>query len=213
MIGGLRTPSRRVLTIAGVAAGVILVIAVAAWLWYGAQERRAEAAYADAAARMAAASAPDATPEAKAAAARALEEAVTRYPSGSGGAKAALDLANFRYEARQYAAARGAYEIAASRAGSPTVRTLARSGIGHTWEAERDFVKAADAYQALARDLRPKDFLYEETLLDLARAQEQAGRKPDAIATYQRLLKDVPASRHADEVRTRLASLGAAAAR
>lgn len=207
MIGGWPMPSRRALTIAGVAVGVILIIAVGAWLWYGAQERRAEAAYADAAARLAAASAPDA----KVAAARALEEAVTRYPSGSGGAKAALDLANFRYEGRQYAAARGVYEIAASRAGSPTVRTLARSGIGHTWEAERDFAKAADAYQALARDLRPKDFLYEETLLDLARAQEQAGRKPDAVATYQRLLKDVPASRHADEVRTRLAALGAAA--
>jgi hypothetical protein len=46
-------------------------------------------------------------------------------------------------------------------------------------------------------------------LIDLARAQELAGRTPDAIATYQRVLKEVPAARRADEIRARLATLGA----
>jgi tetratricopeptide (TPR) repeat protein len=208
--------SARAVVIAGVmrgnlSAAVLIAAAAAGWLWSATQQRRADAAYAEAMLRVAAASAPDATSEAKSAAARALEDLVARYPSGTQGAKAALDLANLRYDNRDYAAARAAYEIAARRGSSPTITTFARSGIGHAWETERDFAKAADAYQALARDLRPRDFLYENTLLDLARAQEEAGQRSDAAATYQRLLKDVPGSRHADDVRRRLAGLGSAA--
>jgi outer membrane protein assembly factor BamD (BamD/ComL family) len=211
MMEGWTLPSRRVLSIAAIVVAIVLIASGAAWWWSTAQEHRAEAAYADAMTRLAAASAPNATPESKAAAARALEDVVKQYPSGTNGAKAALDLGNVRYDNHEYAAARGAYDIAAARGGSTTVRTLARSGSAHTWESERQFAKAADAYAALAQDLRPRDFLYEDTLLDLARAQEQAGRKSDAAATYERLLKNIPSSRHTDDVKRRLAALGAAA--
>jgi len=211
VIAGWSTPSRRtILIVVGVVA-VVALVAAGGWLWYGAQERRAATAYAEATMRLALAADPKASAEAKTAAAAALEDVVTRYPSASGGAKAALDLGNLRYESRQWAAARGAYEIAAARGRSRTVTTLARSGVGHTWESERDHAKAADAYQALARDLGPKDFLFEDTLLDLARAQEQAGRKADAAETYRRLLKDVPSSRRAADIRARLATLNVSA--
>ncbi|HEV8616269.1 MAG TPA: tetratricopeptide repeat protein [Methylomirabilota bacterium] len=211
MIRRWPAPSRRTLVITGGVVAVVVLLAAGGWLWYGVQERRAATAYAEATMRVVAAAGPGASAEAKTAAATALEDAVTRYPSASGGAKAALDLGNLRYESRQWAAARGAYEIAARRGRSGTVTILARSGIGHTWEAERDHAKAADAYQALARDLGPKDFLYEETLLDLARVQEQAGRKADAAETYRRVLKDVPNSRRAAEIRARLATLSISA--
>ena len=80
-----------------------------------------------------------------------------------------------------------------------------------TSESERNFAKAVDTYQALAADLRPDDFLFEQALLDLGRAQALAGRTPEAIATYQRLLKELPSARRADDVRARLSALGAPA--
>ena len=49
----------------------------------------------------------------------------------------------------------------------------------------------------------------EDALIDQARSLELAGKKDDAIAAYRRVLKDVPTARRADDVRSRLASLGA----
>ena len=44
-------------------------------------------------------------------------------------------------------------------------------------------------------------------MLDIARAQDLGGKRAAAIETYQRLLKDVPDSRRAEEFRSRMASL------
>jgi tetratricopeptide (TPR) repeat protein len=134
---------------------------------------------------------------------------MAQYPSASGVAEAALELGNLRYAAQQYAQARGAYEVAVARASSPTVRTLARTSIGYTWEAERDFAKAIDAYQSVARALGPKDFLWEQAHFDLARAQELGGKRTEAAATYQKILKDAVATPRADDARRELTRLGA----
>ena len=48
-------------------------------------------------------------------------------------------------------------------------------------------------------------------LLATARVQEELKQTTSAIETYRRLLKDVPDLPRADEVRSRLALLGAAA--
>jgi tetratricopeptide (TPR) repeat protein len=88
---------------------------------------------------------------------------------------------------------------------------MAQLSIAQSWEAERDFVRAIDAYQGLLKELGPRDFLYEEVLIDLGRVQEWAGRKSDAIETYRRVLRDVTASRRAEDVRIRLGSLGVSA--
>jgi tetratricopeptide (TPR) repeat protein len=167
-------------------------------------------AYSAALTRVATASAKTAPPEVRATAVRELETVLASYPSGGMAAQAALELAGLRYADRQYAQARSAYEIAAARAGSGTLRALARAGIAGTWEAERNFGNAAEAYRAVLADLKPKEFLYEDTMVDLARVLELGGKKDDAIATYRRLLKDVPQSKRAEDVRARLASLGAA---
>ena len=204
-------PAPRTLVAAGLGVLLVAAIAVGGWYWYDTEQRRVGAAYADVMTRAYAAQAPQAGADARARVARELEELIARYPSGRSAAEAAYELGNLRYAAQQYPAARGAYELAVARGGSPTVRTLARVSIGYTWEAERNFPKAVEAYQLVAKDLGPKDFLYEQTLLDLARAQELAGRQPDAVATYQRLLKELPTARRLDEVRGRLVALGAPA--
>jgi tetratricopeptide (TPR) repeat protein len=204
-------PERRTLVIAGLVLVVGLLVATGGWLWYAAQQREVSAAYAATMTRVAAARAPRAPAEARAAAAAELEQLIGRYPSAAAVGEAAYELGNLKYDATQYAAARSAYQVALARGVAGTLRTLSRAGVAHTWEAERDYAKAIEAYRALIKDLGPKDFLYEDTLMDLGRAQELVGEKLQAAETYRRLLKDVPASRRADDVKTRLAALGAPA--
>ncbi|MGH7325517.1 MAG: tetratricopeptide repeat protein, partial [Candidatus Rokuibacteriota bacterium] len=150
------------------------------------------------------------SPEARAAVARDLEAALAQHPSASNAAQAALELGNLRYEERDYVRARSAWEVAVARAASPTVRTLARAGVGDTWEAEGHPGKAAEAYQAALALLRPADFYYEELLLALGRAQELSGNRDAAVETYRRLVRERPRSPRTDDVRARLAALGAA---
>jgi tetratricopeptide (TPR) repeat protein len=202
-------PERRTLIIAGVVLIVVLLGATGGWLWYLAQQREVSGAYAATMTRVAAARAPRAPSEARMAATAELEQLIARYPSAASVGEAAYELGNLKYDARQYPAARSAYEVALGRGVSGTLQTLTRAAVAHTWEAERDYGKAIAAYQALVKNLGPKDFLYEETLMDLARVQELAGKKSDAAQTYQKLLKDVPASRRAEDVKSRLAALSA----
>src|SRR5688572_14962854 len=188
-------PVRRTLVIAGIGLIAALLVATGGWLWYSAQQREVSAAYAATMTRLAAARGSQAPAEARNAAAAELEQLIARYPSAPAVGEAAYELGNLKYDAKQYAAARSAYQVALARGVPGTLRTLSRAGIAHTWEAEREYAKAIEAYQALIKDLRPKDFLYEDTLMDLARTQELAGDKSQAADTYRRLLKDVPASR------------------
>lgn len=181
-----------------------------AWWWSDLHARRVEAAYAAALARVEQTVAQQTPPEARATALKDLEATLTRYPSARMAAQAAYELGNLRFADRDWARARAAYEITATRAEAPTLRTLARLGLGYTWEGERNHAKALEAYQAALAGLRPGDFGYEEILIATGRAQEQAGKRTEAIATYQRLLKEAPQSLRAADVKNRLATLGVA---
>ena len=204
-------PSTRALVVAGAGFVVLVLLALGAWAWSDAQQRRVQGAYAAVMTRVQAAEAADAPAASKAAATRDLEQLLARYPSARPVPQAAYELGNLRFALQQYPAARSAYELALRRGASSLIRALARSGLGRAWEAERDFARAAEAYGALVKDLDPRSFLFEDALMDQARALELAGRKPEAVAAYQRLLKDLPTARRADEVRIRLATLGTAA--
>jgi len=175
--------------------------------WWQSQQAQGAMALAAAADLAQVAQAPGASPAARAAAIQALEGVIAQHPRYAGVPQAAYRLGNLRYAAGEYAAARGAYQVALAQGATGTIRTLAAVGIGYTWEAEKDLAKAQTAYEAALAGLGPKDFLYEGILLDLARAQEFGGRRDAAVETYQRLLKDVPDSRRGDDVRTRIASL------
>jgi len=201
--------SRRTLVAALLGIVVLAALVTAGWFWYAREQHRAMAAYAEALARLRAAQAPQATAEARTAAVRDLEAALARFPSAPAAPQAAHHLAGLRYDAGDYGAARGAYEVVLARGASGTLRTLAQAGVGYTWEAERQYARAIDAYATALATLGPKDFYYEALLADLGRAQELAGRMPEAIATYRRLLKELPQARRAEEIRARLMHLGA----
>ncbi len=201
-------PSRVTL---GVIAGVIVLagVGIGAWFWSDEQDRRATAAYVQAINQLSPSSGPPPTAEPRANAARSLETALARYPSAAMAPLGAYELGNVRFGERDWARARAAYEITAARSASPTLRALARAGVGYAWEAERNPAKAVESYQAALASLKPGDFYYEDLLLDLARAQEQVGKKDAATDTYRRHLKELPKSPRAEEVKAGLTRLGA----
>lgn len=206
---GWHRPSWRVLV--GIGLGILGLAALVGGyaFWSAAQQRRAMDAYAAALSRVSEARAPQAAPELRAAAVRRLEAVLAEYPSGTLAPTAAWELGNLRYEARDWGRARAAYEMAQARAQSATLRTLTRAAIGYTWEAEGNWAQAIGAYRGALAGLRPGEFLWDELVVDVGRAQELAGQTADAIETYRQLLQRAPQSPRADDVRSRLAHLGA----
>jgi tetratricopeptide (TPR) repeat protein len=203
-------PTPRTLIAAGLGTLVVLLIGGGVWFWIAAERDRTQAVHAEALAQ-AHAGTSQATPAAKTAAAGALEAALAQAPGAALAAQSAYELGNLRFDLGAYAPARAAYGVAlATAGGTTTVRTLARAAIATTWEAERNFPQAVEAYTVALVGQKPGEFYYEDLLIGLARSQELAGKRDDAIQTYRRLLRDVPKLRRETEVRGRLASLGVA---
>jgi tetratricopeptide (TPR) repeat protein len=205
----LTLPTGRTLIIAGIALLAIVASSAGGWYWHTVSQRHAMAAYAEAMTRAQAALSPQATADARAAGIRELETALTQYPSGPGAAQVAYELGSLRYDAQQYAQARGAWDIAVAQGAPRTLQALSLGGVAYTWEAERNYAKAVDAFKIALIGLGPKDFFYEELILGLGRTQELAGQKAEAIATYRRALGELAQSRRVDEIKARLAALGA----
>jgi len=194
------------------ACGAVLVasaLGAGGWYWHTVSQRHAMAAYADALTRAQPALSQQATADARAAGIRDLEAALTQYPSGPGAAQIAYELGSLRFDAQQYGQARGAWELAVAQGAPRTLRALSQGGVAYTWEAERNYAKAVDAFKLALTGLGPKDFYYEELLIGLGRTQELSGQKADAIATYRRALNELAQSRRLEEIKARLAALGA----
>jgi tetratricopeptide (TPR) repeat protein len=205
----LTLPTGRTLIIAGIGLLALVALGAGGWYWRTVSQRHAMAAYADALTRAQPALSGQASAEARTAGIRELETVLTQYPSGPGAAQVAYELGSLRYDAQQYAQARGAWDIAVAQGPPRTLKALSQGGVGYTWEAERNYPKAVDAFKIALTGLGPKDFYYEELMLGLGRTQELAGQKADAIATYRRALGELPQSRRLEEIKARLTALGA----
>jgi len=186
---------------------VVAVLGFGGLAWYRSQESRGLGAIAEASALAQQASGPQASREAREDAIKALESAIAQYPRVAAVQQAAYELGNLKYSLGQYGAARSAYELAIAKGGSPSVRTLAGMGIAYTWESEKNYANAIQAYDTLVKRLGPKEFMYDEALMAEARAQDSAGKPAAAVEIYERLLREAPDGPHSEEVKTRLASL------
>ncbi len=207
LIARLRSPGILLVAAAAVVIGLVIF---GGWFWYSAVQARGLDAYAEALARAQASQAAGAPPETRAQAIRDLEAVLAAYPSNPAAVSAAEELGNLRYLNREYEAARGAFQVALAKGATGTLGILSRKGIAYAWESQREFAKAASAFQTALEGARPQDFLFEELMLGLARNQEMAGQKDSAMTTYRRLLQDLPRGRRNDIARTRLATLGVA---
>jgi tetratricopeptide (TPR) repeat protein len=195
-------------TVCAVAALAVLGVAWGGWaLWKTRYETQGSIALTQARALAAQSQAPSASAETRQRAEKALQDTITEYPRLSSVGQAAYLLGSLRFASGQYASARSAFELARDKAGSPTLAALAALDVGYCWEGEKNYEAAEKAYQAAISGSSPKSFLYEEAMLDIARAQDLGGKRAAAIETYQRLLKDLPESRRAEEFRSRMASL------
>jgi TolA-binding protein len=204
-----RAPSGRALIVTGAVVVGLVVLGLGAWLWISVSQSRGLAAYAEVLSRAEAGLVQNAPDAVRSQAIREIEAVLAEYPSSRLAPEAAYQLGNLRYANREYAAARAAYEIALAGGAQDPIRALALGGIAYTWEAEREFTKAAEAFKRAG--VRPQHFLYSDLKIGLARTQELSGQKDAAIATYGQLLKEFPKGRAAEVARARLAALGAPA--
>ena len=195
-------------------AGLALIILAAVGLGWGGwmvwstrAESHGAVALAQARFLLAQAQTPNAVPEAKERAQKALEDVVAEYPRLSSGAQAAYQLGNLRFAAGQYPQARAAFQVARSRARSASLTSLASLGIGFTFEAEKNYEAAEKSFAETVKGASAKDFLYEEAMSDMARVQELGGKRAAALETYQKILKELPDGRRAEELRARVATL------
>jgi len=141
------------------------------------------------------------------AAATALHQFLTSYPSARVSTQARYVLGQVEFRRSQWEAAAAAFGEAARR-DRGTVGRLSRLGQGYAYESKGELPKAIEVYQEALSGLGPKDFLYGDLLLAKARAHELAKDSSAAIATYKQYLKDLPTSDRGDDVRIRLALLG-----
>ncbi len=176
-------------------------------LWSTRAESHGAVALAQARLLLTQAQAPNAAPGAEGRAQKALEEVVAEYPRLSSGAQAAYQLGNLRFAAGQYPQARAAFQIAKARARSASLVSLASLGIGFTFEAEKNYEAAEKSYSETIKGASSKNFLYEEAMSDMARVQELGGKRAAAVETYQKILKELPDGRRAEEMRARVAML------
>jgi tetratricopeptide (TPR) repeat protein len=190
----------------GVAVVVLGAAIAAALVWFAAEQRRGTEAFAKAMVALQAAQVPNPSAEVTGQAIRDFQGLLGEKPGAAIAAQASYELGNLTYRDKKYPESRSAYELTA-RGSSPTLRRLAQVGLGYTWEVQKDYPKAIDAYNAALSSLKPGDFLYEDLLMDRARVQELAGRRDEAIATYRQILANPKGSRD-DDARGRLASLG-----
>jgi tetratricopeptide (TPR) repeat protein len=190
-----------------VAGGLAVLVIGLIWggwaLWKTRYEAQGSIALTQARALAAQSQAPGASPETR----QRAEDVIAEYPRLSSVGQAAYLLGSLRFANAQYASARAAFEIARDKAGSPTLAALAALDVGYSWEADKNYPEAEKAYQSAISSAGPKSFLYEEAMLDIARVQDLGGKREAAVETYQRLLKDLPDSRRAEEFRSRMASL------
>lgn len=194
--------------VVAVAAVAVIGIVWGGWaLWKTRYEAQGTVALTQARALAAQSQAAGASADARQRAEKALQDVIAGYPRLSSVGQAAYLLGSIRFANGEYAGARSAFELARSKAGSPTLAALAALDVGYCWEGEKNYEAAEKAYQAAISGANPKSFLYEEAMLDIARAQDLGGKRAAAIETYQRLLKEVPESRRAEEFRSRMASL------
>ncbi|HEV8674130.1 MAG TPA: tetratricopeptide repeat protein [Methylomirabilota bacterium] len=192
-------------------AGLLLAAAVSAGVWTILQHREATARRAFAEASAAYRQAVGSTDEAALdGAARTLTQFITAHPRASAVAQGWYFLGNVEYRRRRFDAALVAFDEAARR-DSGTVGILSRLDQGYTWEAKGEPARALEIYTQGLTGRGPKDFLYADLLLAVGRTQEQLKQPAAAIETYRRLLREVPDAARTEDIRVRLAILGASA--
>ncbi len=174
----------------------LALVGTAGWFWLRAEEARGQAALAGAAEAVQQGEGPLATAEGRQKAIAQLQIVLTQHGRTAAAAQAAYQLGNLQYQAGDYAAARAAYEIALAKGAGGSLRTLSASGVGYTWEAQKNYASAMTALRrGGARGSAPSSSSSRRRCSIWRAPRRSAGKPAEARATYERLLKDAPETR------------------
>lgn len=191
------------------AVGLLVVAGVAGAVWSWVEGRELEAA------RLVAPLARDASQAIARGERSALDanaEQLRQFLKDRGRSRASAEawylLGNVDFKRDSYDSAATAY-AEASRRGPESLTGLSRLGLAYTREAKGDFAGALEAVNQALQGRSSKDFAYPELLMAKARIQTQLKDSAGAVETYRRFLRDLPTSARGEEVRGRLALLGA----
>jgi TolA-binding protein len=136
---------------------------------------------------------------------KAFQEVVTRYPSSNAAVAAAYEIAATQLEQGQYAEAEAGFTKVVDEHREPYSST-ARLGLAHALLASGK----TDAAIKLLTDLsaeRDGPLPVDGVLVQLARANAQAGKTADARAAYKRVVDEFSDSLYAADARQALATL------
>ena len=190
-----------------VGALVVVTLGVATWSWLDHREARAQRAVGrvEQQATQALARGERSALDAGAVQLRAF---LKDHGGSRASSKAWYLLGGVEFQRGDLGAAATAYGEAARR-GSPSVAALSRLDLSYVREAKGDLPGALQAVNQGLQGRTARDFLYQDLLMAKGRFLEETKDMAGAVDVYRRLLRELPAAARGDEVRGRLALLGA----
>ena len=141
------------------------------------------------------------------AALKALQEVVDQYPSTKAALVARYQIAAEYLALNRPADAQKAFETVAADAGSSSIyAALARMGEAEALMAANKYDDAAKIYTDLAAQ-RDGAMPVDGVLMQLASAEQKAGKTADARATYKRVVDEFPDSAYVTDAQQQIAAL------
>lgn len=122
---------------------------------------------------------------------RLLREVMTRYASSSAAVEATLRLGTLYYTGGKYDEARSVYTTYLDKNPRGRMAFSAGIGVGDTYLAQRNYIKAVEIYSGLIEQFTEEPLL-PEAHLHLARAYLGMNRLKDASAVYEKLVVAYP---------------------
>ena len=136
-----------------------------------------------------------------------LSRLATTYGGTPAANEGAIFLGQLRLSSGQVDSAIVELQAFTESGPSPRYRAAAYHLLGAALEQKGRMAEAAKAYQQAA-DTWPYDYLRAQALLDAGRAYRAAGDSTQAVAAYERILRDFSKSPSATEAEVRLGELG-----
>ena len=186
---------------------VVVLVGAGVWNWLSRRDDAADRALGSVLATAQRAVGSDQTADLETAA-TSVRQFLATHSGTRASHQASYALGQIEFRRSQWDAAIAAFGEAARR-DRGSVGALSRLGQGYAHEAKGEAARALEVYQQALSGLGPKDFLYGDLLLAKARAQELTKDSAGAVATYKQYLKDLPTADRVQDVRIRLALLGA----
>lgn len=117
-----------------------------------------------------------------------FNEAITKFPRTSSGKLSILYKGNIHLRLGEFEEAIKAYESFLQKGGKEKLyRSLAMEGLGYSFEGEKDYEKAVNAFQKVI-DLG-ESFQLGNAYLGMGRCYEKLGKNKEAIENYKNFLK------------------------